>query len=390
VRDVTEQRSADDALLAVAEEQAALRRLAMAVASEEDLRRVACVVTEEVGRLLGAHTANMIRYDAGPSATVVGGWSAEGVPNVEVGSTITLDGHTAAAQVWRTGGPARVDSYENLDGELAQQLRELGFRCAVGAPVMLSGRLWGAVMVSSVEPEPFPPGSEQRIAAFCELVAQALANADAREQLAASRARIVQAGDIERRRLERNLHDGAQQRLVAISLMLKFAERRLPPDAEDARAQLDQVAEQLDQALAELRELARGIHPAVLTERGLAPALAALAARAPVPVKVDAVLDGRLPEPVEAAAYYLVAEALTNVAKYARASEVHVRVTENDGVVEVVVADDGVGGADGADGSGLRGLADRIEALRGRLDVRSPGGGGTTVRARIPLQSAGA
>ena len=343
------------------------------------------MVTQEVGRLLGAHTANMVRYDDGPTATVVGGWSADDVPNVEVGSTIPLDGETTASEVRRTGRPARVDSYDSMGGELAERLRRLGFRCAVGAPVMVSGRLWGAVMVSSVEREPFPPGSEQRIAGFCELVAQALANADAREQLAASRARIVQAGDNERRRLERNLHDGAQQRLVALSILLKLAERQLSPDAHDVRSRLAHAAEELDQALAELRELARGLHPAVLTQRGLEAALGVLAARVPVPVEIDVSLAERLPESVEAAAYYLVAEALTNVAKYARADQAHIRINHRNELVEVVVADDGIGGADATHGSGLRGLADRIEALRGRIEVRSVSGEGTTVRATIPV-----
>ena len=210
--------------------------------------------------------------------------------------------------------PARIDDYDALDGSLAVHLRGLGFRCAVAAPIFLDGRLWGAVIVSSIDPEPFPAGAEQRIADFAELAAQALANADAREELAASRARIVAAGDAERRRLERNLHDGAQQRLVSLALMLRMAARRHPGDPDLVRA-----GEELTHALQELRELARGIHPAVLTERGLEPAVEALATRAPLPVELDVSLgDERLPGPVEAAAYYVVAEALTNVAKYAQ------------------------------------------------------------------------
>src|SRR5215210_6075962 len=377
LRDVSEEREAGEALRAVAREQAALRRLAVAVASEADL--------EQVGRLLGAYTANMVGYDDDPTVTVVGGWSSGSVPSLPVGSAIPLDGPTVAAQVRRTGRPARVDSYADLKGELARRLRDLGFRSAVGAPVMLSGRLWGAVMVSSVERDPFPADSERRIGEFCALVAQALANAEAREQLAASRARIVQAGDTERRRLERNLHDGAQQRLVAVLLTLRLAERRLPAEGHLARTLLEQAGGELEQALAELRELARGLHPAVLTERGLEAALAALAARAPVPVDIAAALGERLPEPVEAAAYYMVAEALTNVAKYAQAEHATVRVLRAAEHVEVTVTDDGVGGADQRAGSGLRGLADRVEALGGQLEVRSPPGGGTTMAARIPL-----
>jgi signal transduction histidine kinase len=243
--------------------------------------------------------------------------------------------------------------------------------------------MWGAIVVSNVDPRPFPPGTEERVAHFAELAAQALANAHAREQLAASRARIVEAGDAERRRLERNLHDGAQQRLVSLSLLLRLAARRVKDDPETA-AQLERAGDELAQALQELRELARGIHPAVLTERGLAPALQALAARAPLPVEL-AVPEERLPAPVEAAAYYLVSEALANVAKHARATLVRVEVKRTDGRARVEVVDDGVGGADAGGGSGLRGLADRVEALGGRLAIDSPPGRGTALVAEIPL-----
>jgi len=237
------------------------------------------------------------------------------------------------------------------------------------------------VVVSSMDPEPFPSDAEQRIAYFAELAAQALANAQAREELAASRARIVAAGDAERRRLERNLHDGAQQRLVSSALMLRLAARRHPHDGDLARA-----AHELSQALQELRELARGIHPAVLTERGLEPAVRALADRAPVPVELAVSIgEQRLPGPVEAAAYYVVSEALTNVAKYAAASVVRISVERVDGAAHLIVSDDGVGGANPAGGSGLRGLADRVEALDGRLTIDSPPGAGTTLRAVLPL-----
>jgi PAS domain S-box-containing protein len=204
------------------------------------------------------------------------------------------------------------------------------------------------------------------------------------EELAASRARIVTAGDVERRRLERNLHDGAQQRLVALSLALRVALARLDSDPAAARATLENAAEELTLALAELRELARGLHPAVLSDRGLRAAVEMLAGRSPVAVEIAEVPDRRLAEPVEAAAYYLIAEALTNVAKYALASTVRVRVAAGDGSVIVEVYDDGVGGADAARGTGLRGLADRVEALGGSLEVVSPAGAGTSLRAEIP------
>jgi signal transduction histidine kinase len=205
------------------------------------------------------------------------------------------------------------------------------------------------------------------------------------DELRASRARIVEAGDAERRRLERNLHDGAQQRLVSLSLALRLAQARLRDDPDGAETLLAGAADELTQAIGELRELARGIHPAVLTDRGLSAALEALAARAPLPVELSTSLDDPLPGPVEAAAYYVVAEALTNVAKYAEASAVQVRAERQNGRVSVEVADDGVGGADPARGSGLRGLADRVEALDGLLEVESAAGGGTRITAVIPL-----
>jgi signal transduction histidine kinase len=353
--------------------------VATAVAAERAPEELFSLVIEEVGRLMEAQSSNMIRYDGSGLATVIGGWSGEGVQSVPIGSTVSVDGDTAAARVWRTGRPARVDSYDGLEGELAETLRSLGFRSAVAAPIVLGGRLWGAVIVSSVDPEPLPAGSEQRIADFAELAAQAMANAEAREQLAASRKRIVQAGDAERRRLERNLHDGAQQRLVSLSLTLRLAARRHGDDPE-----LEGAVDELSQALEELRELARGIHPAVLTEYGLEPAIEALASRTPYPVDVEVALEDRLPAPVEAAAYYVVAEALTNVTKYADASDVRVHVFRDDGRAHVEVRDDGCGGAQEEHGSGLRGLADRVEALGGALWLNSPAGEGTTLLAEIP------
>jgi PAS domain S-box-containing protein len=384
MRDVTERREAEQALRRLADEQAALRRVATAVAAERDPREVFGLVTEEVGRLLNAQTSNMVRYEGNGMATVIGGWSDGDVGSIPVGDTLGLDGETAAARVWRTGRPERVDSYEELTGTLAERLRELGFRSAVAAPVTLGGSLWGAVIVSSVHPEPFPEGAEQRIADFAELAAQAVANAQARADLAASRARIVEAGDAERRRLERNLHDGAQQRLVSLALNLRLAARRCADDPE-SHAAFERAGEELAQALEDLRELARGIHPAILSQRGLEPAIQALADRAPLPVTITVGLDDRLPEPVEAAAYYVVAEALTNAARYAHASEVRVQVSRSDGLACIEVADDGIGGAGARRGSGLRGLADRVEALGGRLVLDSPEGAGTTVRAEMPV-----
>jgi signal transduction histidine kinase len=194
----------------------------------------------------------------------------------------------------------------------------------------------------------------------------------------------VAAGDEARRRLERNLHDGAQQRLVALSIALRLAQAKVDSDPATARELLDEAGEELAHALDELRELARGIHPAVLTDRGLRAALEGMASRTPLEVDLS-VPEERLPEPIEAAAYYVVAEAVTNVVKHAEASAVDVRVTAVNGSVVVAVADDGVGAADPESGSGLRGLADRLSALDGTLRVESPASGGTRVVAEIPL-----
>ena len=384
LRDVTERLRDEEALRTLADEQAALRRVATAVAREDDPARVFAIVTEEVARLLGAQTSNMVRFEPDGSAVVLGGWSEGDVRNVPVGTRVALDGPTVASLIRDTGRPQRVDDYTHTPGSTADLLRDLGFRSSVGAPISLGGRLWGAVLVSTVERTPFPVGAEQRIADFAELVALALGNAEARQELAASRARIVQAGDEERRRLERNLHDGAQQRLVALSLDLRMCERRLEAGDPAAVDLLKGASAELAGALEELRELARGIHPAILSDKGLVPALETLAGRATIPVDLDAELEDRLPPPVEAAAYYLVAEALTNAAKHADASSVNVAVTRRNGRAVVEVADDGVGGVDQEKGSGLRGLRDRVEALGGTLEIDSPAGVGTTLRARLP------
>jgi signal transduction histidine kinase len=228
-----------------------------------------------------------------------------------------------------------------------------------------------------------PSGHDEVTAIVRDFTDQREAEAEVRR----SRARIVEAGDAERRRIERNLHDGAQQRLVALSLALRRARAQVSGDGDgDATTTLDEAGVQLRAALDELRELARGIHPAILTEAGLGPALGALAAESPVDVTLDVELPEPLPGQVEAAAYFVVAEALTNVAKYAAADHVAITATTRDGVLQVEVGDDGRGGADPAAGTGLRGLEDRVAALGGRLAVRSPAGGGTQVMAQIPIE----
>jgi signal transduction histidine kinase len=326
-----------------------------------------------------------MQYDGVRTVTIVGAWSEDGRPTFPVGHVVDVDGDTAVARVVRSGQAARVDSYRNAGGNLAATLVSAGYRSAVAAPVNVAGRIWGVLAAASTSEVPMPDGIEQRLCDFADLVAQALANADAYEKLAASRARLVEVGDAERRRLERNLHDGAQQRLVSVALGLNMVASKLEKDPATARALLSSAQSELARGLEELRELARGIHPAVLTERGLGPALDALAARAPLPVDIVGVPEERLAAPVEAAAYYVVAEAITNVAKYAHATGATVTIGRANGAATVTVADDGVGGADPAAGTGLRGLAARVEALNGRLDIDSPPAGGTRIRAEIPL-----
>ncbi len=383
-RDITDAKRAEMELRSLLAEQAALRRVATLVAREGEHAEVVAAVAEEVGKLLSVEAAGVVRYESAERGTVVGMWSRGGVPPVPVGAVVELEGGTAVARVYGTGRPGRSTGFEGAQGSLTQRLHELGYRSSLAAPIHVEGRIWGALAVADVREEPLAEGSEQRLARFSELVAQALANADAREQLAASRARLVEASDSERRRLERNLHDGAQQRLQAVSLTLRVAQARVAGDPNEAHGLLNTAMEELTAGLAELRELARGIHPAVLSEEGLAAALQGVVQRAPLPVEMKSVPDERLPQSVEVAAYYLVSEALVNVAKYAHASAATVAISRIGDRAIVEVADDGIGGADLARGSGLRGLADRIGALGGALVVDSPRGEGTTIRATIP------
>jgi signal transduction histidine kinase len=251
--------------------------------------------------------------------------------------------------------------------------------------VIVNAQLLGALTALRPCGEPFTTGAEARLRSFSDLVAQGMANELAQEELRASRARIVHAGDQARARLERDLHDGAQQQLAAVSQRLNLALRALPEDPPKAKDMLEQARTLLSEAHEELRELARGLHPAILTERGLASALHVLARRSPVPCTVTEAPEERFPSTIEATAYFVVAEALANVAKHAQASTAKVRVTVEDSTLFVEVADDGVGGAQTVRGSGLIGLTDRVEALDGRFRVESRVGIGTRVWAEIPL-----
>jgi signal transduction histidine kinase len=367
-----------------ADEQAALRRVATLVAQAAPPAQVFAAVTEEAGRLLRAGHAAMGRYGPDGTITAVGAWDGAG-DAFPVGTRWSLGAQDLHTLVLRTGRAARIDDYAGASGPVAEVVRELGIRAGVGVPVRVEGRLWGVMAVES-RAGPLPAGTEERLAGFTELAGTAIANAEAQAALTASRARIVATADATRRRIERNLHDGAQQRLVSLALDLRAAQAAEPPGGA---VQLDRVAAGLDGVLEELREIARGLHPAILADGGLGPALKTLARRSAVPVHLDIQVDRRLPEPVETAAYYTVSEALTNAAKHARATAAHLDAAAYDDVLHVGVRDNGRGGADFSHGSGLLGLKDRVEALGGHLDLHSPPGAGTSLDITLPLHDPG-
>jgi signal transduction histidine kinase len=372
-------------LTRLAEEQAALRRVATLVAEGATPDKVFAAVAEEVAHLIDVPLAEMTRYDADGMATVLG---SSGDALYPVGSRWPIEGSSITARVFETGRPARIDDYTlAAHGTIVDVARESNVRWAVGVPIVVDGALWGLMSAGSRDPEPLPGETEARLAKFTELVATAIANAEGREELAASRARIVATADATRRRIERDLHDGAQQQLVALALELRAAQTTVPHELGEHRAELARVVKGLNSVLDELREMALGIHPAVLAEGGLGPALKTLARRSSIPVELDLRAELRLPEPIEVAAYYVVSEALANTAKHARASVVHVTVESKDSMLRVSIRDDGIGGADPGRGSGLLGLQDRAEAIGGTVCLQSPPGDGTSLHLELPLDA---
>ncbi|MDX6621151.1 MAG: hypothetical protein QOK36_3537 [Gaiellales bacterium] len=378
-------------LARLAEEQTALRRVATLVALGTPPEELFAAVTEEVGRLLGTDLAGMARYESQDTVTVVATWAAQdehGGAHPLVPGPWPLEGGDLASTIARTGRPVRIDDYHGVPGRIAAFVRdELGIGSSVGSPIALEGRLWGALFVHSKQlHQPLPRDTESRLTCFTGLVATAIANAESRAALAASRARIVAASDETRRRIERDLHDGIQQRLVTLSLELRLSESNESAGLEEARRTISRVAGQLDGVTEELREISRGIHPAILSEGGLGPALRTLARRSAIPIVFGGVVDQRLPEPIEVAAYYVVSEALANATKHAKASRVDIEAAAREHSLQLSIRDDGIGGADPARGSGLVGLRDRVEALGGTIDVESPVDGGTVVVVALPLE----
>jgi signal transduction histidine kinase len=372
-------------LARLAEEQAALRRVATLVARGTPPQELFAAVAKEVAQVLPVQYAAMARYESDGAVTVVAN-SNRVADRFPVGSRWTIEGKNLSRLVFETCRPARIDSYADASGPLGIAVREEGIISGVGTPIIVEGRLWGVMTTRSRREQPMPADTEARLANFTKLVATAIANAESRAALAASRARIVAGADEMRRRIERDLHDGIQQRLVALGLEVRAAEATVPPQLGDLQVALSRVAEELTSVLDELREISHGIHPAILSEGGLKPALRALRRRSAVPVELDVHCERRLPKPVEVAIYYVVSEGLANVAKHAHASVVNVELDTQDTIMRLAIRDDGIGGADPGQGSGLLGLTDRIEALGGTLEVTSPAGKGTTLLIELPLE----
>jgi PAS domain S-box-containing protein len=374
------------ALARLANQQAALRRVATRVAEGVSPAEVFSAVSEEIGRLFGTNTAGVTRFDHDGPTLVFVGVSKHVEAVIPIGTRWQLDDAVASAEVYRTGRSARADAvdWSAISGPVGPAGRRLGAVSTVASPIIVEGCLWGTATVSASEP--LPADADDRLEKFTELLATAIANAESSAELAASRRRIVAASDDARRRIERDLHDGTQQRLVSLGLALRAAEAEVPPELDELRAKLSSTASGLAAAVEDLQEISRGIHPAILSRGGLVPALETLAGRAAVPVALAARIDRGLPESVQVAAYYVVSEALTNAAKHANASRVDIEASVRDGSLRLSVRDDGVGGAEPARGSGLVGLRDRVEAVGGSIEITSPPGHGTHVVVQLPVE----
>jgi signal transduction histidine kinase len=366
---------------ALARQQAALRRVATLVASGAEPEEVYPVSVAELARALEVEHVALLRYD-GDDCVVLAARGIEDRAKMVVEERLPLDGWSVSTEVLRTGKPARVDDYREASGAIAVRMLRLGLRSGVGAPIVVDGQVRGVLIAGSAAAEPMPPDCEAHVCDFADLVATAIYNAETKNELKASRARIVAAADQARRGFERDLHDGAQQRILALALDLRALEGSVP---EECREAVGRAVNTLIAVHAEVLDLSRGMHPAILSKGGLGPAIMTLARRSAVPVTPDIDVGRRLPESVEVAAYYVVAEALTNTAKHGQASEVRVSATTDDKCLRVSVIDDGVGGAVFGAGSGLIGLKDRVEAVSGRLEVSSPTGEGTTLMVTIPV-----
>jgi signal transduction histidine kinase len=370
-----------DELTRAATEQTALRRVATLVARGAPDDELFAAVAAEVGKVLSVDLVQVGRFGTDGTVMMAASWNRNGV-ELPIETTRMLGGHNVSTLVARTGRPARINDYETDGGGITGSARGLG--SSVGSPIIVEGRLWG-VMIASSTSGPVRRDTEAQLADLTDLVATAIANAEGRAELAASRARVVAAADETRRRIERDLHDGTQQRLVSLGLELRGAEASIPPALTEPRRQLSRISQGLTAAVTDLQEISRGIHPAILSKGGLGPAIRVLARRSAIPIELDVHVDRRLPDSIEVAAYYVVSEALTNVTKHAHASVVHIDVKACAAVVRLSIRDDGIGGPDPSQGSGLLGLRDRVETLGGTIEFTGTPGQGTSIIARIPI-----
>ena len=368
--------------LDLAGEQASLRRVATLVAQTAPADAVFTAVAEEVASVLDVGLVTICRFEAEEMLVL-----SSLDPVFAAGSRWPLDSPSLPASVHRASGAVRIDDFTAAKGLDAVVRDEAGVRSAVGAPIVVDGVVWGSINAASSAEEPFPADAEERLSRFTDLVATSVSNATMRREIAASRARVIAAADESRQQIERDLHDGAQQQLVTLAVALHRAGAKIPSELDEVRADVGRVAEGLTDALQELREISRGIHPAILTQGGLSPALKALGRRSNVAVGLELSLDRRLPGQIEVAAYYIVSEALTNASKHAGAARASVSVREQNGKLYLSVRDDGAGGADPARGSGLIGLSDRVEALGGTIEIDSPPGRGTRIEVELPVPS---
>lgn len=366
------------------DQQSALRRVATLVAQGAAPVDVFGAVVRELTEHLPSEFAFLCRHEVDGMFTSVAGWQQD-LGATDSGTRSPAGDDSAVARAWRSKATTRASDLAARSGPVADQARAVGITTSVASPVVVAGDQWG-VLVATRSELPMAEDAEEWMTAFTELVATAIANADARAEVAASRTRIVTASDDARRRIERNLHDGAQQRLVSLGLRLRALESTVPPSQDQVHAEIRHVAGEVTEVIDELREISRGIYPASLSRGGLASAVRTLARRSPLPIELDIRTEARLTDAVQAAGYYVVAEAVTNAAKHASASEVRVTLEDRDAMLRVSVRDDGAGGADPADGSGLMGLRDRVEALGGRLEITSVPGEGTLIVAEIPTR----
>jgi signal transduction histidine kinase len=342
-------------------------------------------VTREVGLQCDADLARLERFEPDGTFTVVAAWSRSGTDRPAVGNRFALDGTSIAALVSKTGRPARVDGFEGASGPIARENQALGIRSSVGCPIVVGGRTWGVIAASMTREARFPPNTESAIADFTDLVAMSVLNAESQHQLTASRARLLTEADAARRRIVRDLHDGAQQRLVHTAITLGLAEREFERDNGAAKALIAEAVGHVQAANEALRELAHGIMPADLARGGLRGGIDAVVERLDLAVTVDVPRE-RFPAEIEASAYFVVAEALTNIVKHARAESAAVSAVIDAGMLRVEVRDDGIGGAEPS-GPGLVGINDRVTALGGRFSVESPAGGGTVLTATLPISA---